>query len=441
MKFRAFLLAMLIIAGMVASGQRSTLELTFTAENNGVHVQLDSIRVMNNTQGGYTMLYWPDTVLSIYYVGISEIINDESAFRVFQNYPNPVADQTTVSLYVPGQDKVSLFITDILGRVILKSERMLDQGVHSFRFTPGSGSLYFFTAQWKGQSSSVKILQTGCNSNPICPLEYTGSETSSPLLKATEEVRDFVFSLGDELLCIGYADDLQSGFLDSPEEYRSYTFEFATNITCPGTPTVEYEGQMYNTIQVFSQCWLKENLNVGIMIPATQLAANNVIIEKYCYNYEPDSCAKYGGLYQWDEMMDYLFQPGTRGICPPDWHIPTDDEWKILEGTVDSQYGIDDPVWDFLGNFRGNDAGRNLKTTTGWYQGNNGTDSFNYSGMPAGYKHLTGYFYAAVGLFWWSSTQGSYSSALDRHLTYNKMGISRQDDGMGYGFSDRCLRD
>jgi uncharacterized protein (TIGR02145 family) len=122
----------------------------------------------------------------------------------------------------------------------------------------------------------------------------------------------------------------------------SYTFQFATNIPCPGMPTVEYEGQVYNTIQIFSQCWLKENLNVGMMIPEAKDQSNNGIIEKYCYNNEPDSCAKYGGLYRWDEMMQYTTQQGTQGICPPGWHLPTDEEWKVLEGAVDSQYGIGD---------------------------------------------------------------------------------------------------
>ncbi|MBP6979046.1 MAG: hypothetical protein KBB71_12115 [Lentimicrobiaceae bacterium] len=40
--------------------------------------------------------------------------------------------------------------------------------------------------------------------------------------------------------------------------------------------------------------------------------------------------------------------------------MPTDNEWKILEGTVDSQYGVDDPEWDRM-EYRGFDAGGNLK--------------------------------------------------------------------------------
>jgi len=38
----------------------------------------------------------------------------------------------------------------------------------------------------------------------------------------------------------------------------------------------------------------------------------------------------------------------------------TDDEWKILEGTVDSQYPVGDTIWNNKG-WRGFDAGLNLK--------------------------------------------------------------------------------
>ena len=85
------------------------------------------------------------------------------------------------------------------------------------------------------------------------------------------------------------------------------------------------------------------------MIHGTMEQSNNGIIEKYCYNNEPDSCTKYGGLYQWNEMMQYTTQQGAQGICPPGWHLPTDEEWKVLEGAVDSQYGIGDPEWDNCG--------------------------------------------------------------------------------------------
>ena len=44
-------------------GQKTTMELTFTAAYNGQYVPLDNILIENLTQGGDTTLNAPDTVL------------------------------------------------------------------------------------------------------------------------------------------------------------------------------------------------------------------------------------------------------------------------------------------------------------------------------------------------------------------------------------------
>ncbi len=261
------------------------------------------------------------------------------------------------------------------------------------------------------------------------------------MLKTIADVQKFLYSFGDELLYICYADVMQSGILNSPQESQTYIFQFATNIPCPGIPTVEYEGQVYNTIQIFNQCWLKENLNVGTMINGTIEQSNNGTIEKYCYNNEPDSCAKYGGLYQWDEMMKYTAQQGTRGICPPGWHVPADEEWKLLEGAVDSQYRIGDDTWDDWEASRGYDSGTNLKGSSGWNYNSNGTDLFGFSGWPGGNRIYGGDFgYAGNYAVWWTSTE-NYDGSWDRVLSYLYPGVGRTHYDKGSGFSVRCLRD
>jgi uncharacterized protein (TIGR02145 family) len=443
MSERFILLAFFAILTLGLYSQRPTMELTFTAVDSAAYIKLDSIKVMNRTQGGDTILFYPDTVLSIYYnTEIPEIPLYMSGFRVFQNFPNPVAEQTTVSLYVPAKDKVSIMVTDILGRMIVKCERVLDQGKHSFRFTPGNGTLNFFTAHWQGNSSSIKILQTGLNSEGTSSIDYLGSEGSSPQLKAMQAIQSFSFAPGDELLYIGYANGLETGMLDNPEESNTCTFQFATNIPCPGSITVEYEGQVYNTIQIFSQCWLKENLNVGEMINGILEQSDNGTIEKYCYNNEPDSCTKSGGLYQWNEMMQYTTQQCAQGICPPGWHLPTDEEWKVLEGAVDSQYGIGDPQWDLNWQPRGYDAGTNLRTTSGWSENGNGTDLFGFSGLPGGDRDHDGGF-SSVSDFggWWTSSETDGFGSWGRDLVYCYEGVYRSGDGEEGGFSVRCLRD
>jgi uncharacterized protein (TIGR02145 family) len=269
-----------------------------------------------------------------------------------------------------------------------------------------------------------------------------GIESAVPVLKGAADIQNFSFSPGDELLYIGYAGGLQSGFLNVPEADETYIFQFATNIPCPGTPVVEYMGKVYNTIQVFGQCWLKENLDAGTMIPVSQEMTNNGLLEKYCYNDHADSCTKYGGLYQWDEMMQYVNQEGARGICPAGWHVPTDEEWKVLEGAVDSQYKIGDPMWDLTSEERGFDAGTNLRTTSGWYEGGNGTDLFGFSCLPGGNRHNLG-FYSLIGEYGYfrTSTESGTFVAWRRNMAAGYSVIERYDGNKMMGHSVRCIKD
>jgi uncharacterized protein (TIGR02145 family) len=427
---------------IITLGQNPVIDLTFTAIDNTAYVQLDSIKVMNRTQGNDTVLFYPDTVLVLdYQVGISVNEFGKDRFQVFQNYPNPVADQTTITLYIPEIDKVSILMTDILGRRIIQTEKMLDRGKHTFRLNPGGENIYFFIAQWKGLSSGIKIQQAGFNSNRAAVLEYIGSDAYSPQLKAIKAIRDFSFSPGDNLVCIGYRDTLQSVMLFSPGESTTYSFQFACNIPCPGTPTVEYEGRVYNTIQIFNQCWMKENLNVGSMINGAQNQTNNSVIEKYCYDNDPANCDTFGGLYQWDEAMQYTTIQGVQGICPPGWHLPTDEDWMQLEGVADSQYRYPDPEWYDIG-YRGFDVGKNLKSTTSWNSGGNGIDKFGFQAMAAGSRYTNGAF-IDMGNYsiFWSSTEIDSDEAWYRILNSDRDESVRYVFAHSIGFSCRCVKD
>lgn len=209
---------------------------------------------------------------------------------------------------------------------------------------------------------------------------------------------------------------------------------------CPGIPTVNYEGQIYSTILVGQQCWLKENLNVGTMIPGDKQMSDNDTIEKYCYENDPSNCALYGGVYSWDEIMQYTSQQASQGICPPGWHIPTDEEWKELEGEADSLYGYPDPEWNGL-NWRGFNAGLNLKYTDGWNSGGNGSDLHGFAGLPGGSLYFDGYFFdlGSIG-YWWTSTESGSDNAIIRALKFDKDEVFRYGNVKEYGFSIRCIK-
>jgi len=195
---------------------------------------------------------------------------------------------------------------------------------------------------------------------------------------------------------------------------------------CPGVPTVTYGGQVYNTVQIGTQCWLKENLNIGTMINGTTNQTNNGIIEKYCHGNNAANCTTYGALYQWDELMQYIIAPGAQGICPTGWHIPTDGDWDILVS--------------YLGGL--NIAGGKMKSTSGWYGGGNGSNSSGFTALPGGYRYNNGNFYnLTTYAYLWSSTQAGSNSAWLRFLTYSNTSISRYSYENNFGCSVRCLKD
>jgi uncharacterized protein (TIGR02145 family) len=182
---------------------------------------------------------------------------------------------------------------------------------------------------------------------------------------------------------------------------------------------------------------MAENLNIGFIIQeSNSTAENNGIIEKFCYEDNSINCNEYGGLYNWDEMMQYDDLEGTQGICPSGWHLPTDEEWKTLEGTVDSQYGIGDTEWNGI-LFRGFDAGQNLKTANNW----NGTNLFGFTALPAGGFDSTFGGWSGMGIssVYWTSTS-SGGGAFYRGLDQSVPKVVRFNSAKTSLMSVRCVK-
>lgn len=342
-------------------GQNS-IRFTFSAVEGSDYFRLDSLRVRNMTQSCDTVLIYPDTVLVINYVGINDSQNSAGGFNMIRNFPNPVTSLSKINLEIPEKDYVNLTLADAAGRILYSASLTLGPGIHRFLFTPPGNGLFIFNASWRGNNCSARILASGVSQGNEFSLKYMCTSGSSNTLKTRRSIAEYLYNPGDELLLTGYGDGLESGFADSPETDQEYIFQFAANIPCPGLDSLLYDGQWYHTIQVFSQCWMKENLNAGIMIPSSQAQTNNGIIEKYCMINNESYCDILGGLYFWNETMQHVLETGGRGICPEGFHVPTDLEWQILEGAVDSELEIGAPGWNASG-WRGTDAGGNLKQT------------------------------------------------------------------------------
>ena len=200
--------------------------------------------------------------------------------------------------------------------------------------------------------------------------------------------------------------------------------------SCEGITTVTYKGKDYNVIQIGSQCWFKENLDVGTMVISDvnlslHQQTDNGIIEKYCYDNDPSYCEIYGGLYEWYETMEYVTAEGTQGICPSGWHIPAKYEFEILENYVN------DNVSKLV------DEG---EPTYGYTP----TNETGFSGLFAGFRQnddedaFGGLNYTA---FFWSSTEVSNIKANSVWFRYSKPNVIYQHDGKYSGESVRCVKD
>lgn len=421
---------------------QNSLTLSFTGVSDTLYFQLESIKVKNLTQGGETTLYYPDTMLILYYTGTLEKPTAPEGFS-FNCYPNPLKESAFVQLYVPSDGQVIITISDMLGRQLLSKDYMLQTGHHQFRIVPGVAGTQLLTASWKGMHETIRLINTSPELHRVPALEYSGplAEKPSSALKSATAVNELPFSDGDILLFIGAAGGLESGIVDSPEVSTAYTFQFATNIPCPGLDSVLYEGQWYHTVQIFSQCWLSENLNVGNMIQGTTNPSNNGIIEKYCFGNTPSICENKGGLYQWEEMMNYTTEEGAQGICPAGFHLPSDEEWKVLEGVADSQYGIGHYIWN-SSNFRGFDVAYNLKAVSGWASGGNGADLEGFKAIPAGYWWENSFFENNTFGIFWTSTSNEAGLPIYRGMRNDMVKIARMLNTYGpIGHSVRCIKD
>jgi uncharacterized protein (TIGR02145 family) len=208
------------------------------------------------------------------------------------------------------------------------------------------------------------------------------------------------------------------------------SFEDTSSFICGNIFTDTRDNQTYNTVEINGRCWMAENLNYGTIVTTTQGQANNSTVEKYCYNNDPTKCNTLGGLYNWNELMDYSTADSAQGICPVGWHVPSDNEWYTLENFLDPT--VNDPT---ATNFRGIDIHTKLMPN-----GSSGMDLL-YCGT---YYQPNGAFYGAgpTNNFgnYATSTQNSNLTWI-RTIIQNEAGVSRTAELKLLGTAVRCIKD
>lgn len=194
----------------------------------------------------------------------------------------------------------------------------------------------------------------------------------------------------------------------------------------PQQTVTDYDGNVYNIVTIGEQNWLQENLKSLHYSDGTEIPG------VVAYNNDDSLGAIYGLLYPWNAAMNNSITPGAQGVCPCDWHVPTDAEWTTLE--------------NYLGG--STIAGGKMKEagTEHWQSPNTGaTNSSGFTGLPAGEFDA----YYTPNKFWllhqaavfWTSTQTNQSQAWERYLSHDNAACGRLAWYKVMKYSIRCIKD
>lgn len=188
----------------------------------------------------------------------------------------------------------------------------------------------------------------------------------------------------------------------------------------------DYDGNVYHTITIGEQVWLQENLK------SLHYSDGTEIPDVVAYNNDDSLAEIYGRLYSWVAAMRDSTQPGVQGVCPCEWHIPTDQEWSQLES--------------YLGGAA--IAGGKMKDTgtTFWNAPNTGaTNISGFTGLPAGefdaYYNPNKFWLLHLAAVFWTSTQINQPQALERYLSHDNAACGRLPWYKVMKYSVRCIKD
>ena len=217
--------------------------------------------------------------------------------------------------------------------------------------------------------------------------------------------------------------------------------------------TDERDGKVYRTVKIGDQIWMAENLDFD---PGQGGSGEDKYDWSWCFDNDPKKCDVAGRLYTWAAAIDSVklandaenpqecgygkncnLPAKVQGVCPPDWHLPTQAEWNTLFLSVGGQYQ--------------STAGKALKSQRGWFIINlsnyffngNGTDEFGFCALPVGVLE-DGFQGDSHFAEFWSSTEAdyiddwAYNACVKNYADGAYIDLPTRKD---VGTSVRCLKD
>lgn len=233
-------------------------------------------------------------------------------------------------------------------------------------------------------------------------------------------------------------------------------FNKAEGFLCGFSSVEDIDGNIYATVIMGDQCWLKENIRTShynngdqIDIPGADNSSwmNNTSGAMAWYNNNESWKNIYGGLY------NYFAVTNPKGICPAGWHVPAHSEWSALLDFVVSN-GHPNVIGDENGAGNAVKSCRKQESPFGgdcntddhprWNADikHHGFDAFGFAGVAPGYRANFGA-YLTIGMrgYHWTITEIDEFMAWAWVLVYNNGAINLENNNKNNGFPVRCIMD
>ena len=302
--------------------------------------------------------------------------------------------------------------------------------------------------------TNFDFIETGNIWEPHSGTWYSGDNTTATISINTEwaDCGGYDFGLDDIMF--------YSGSCSSTESITLTLLPTGDAQPCPGIPTMtDYDGNVYNTVKIGNQCWMKENLKTTHYADGNEIALGEETSLSIPYRYKPgevDVWHEYGYLYNWAAVMNGINSSaanpsGVQGVCPDGWHVPSNAEWAQLTNYLSSE-----PVYQCGSSSEIAKALIFPEEWSWWWDNecnpgysNENTTGFNTTGFsirPAGSYDgdytitINGNYYDfSSHAAFWSSTKSSTRNAWGIQLFCNSSNVYRYYFNKGNGFSVRCV--
>ncbi len=203
-----------------------------------------------------------------------------------------------------------------------------------------------------GDKSSSSVKKEDSSSSAV-----KSSSSAAPKSSSSEEVKQSSSSVVASSSSVTSSETVKSsssydraiafdGTLWRAGAYKTFTDPRDNREYCYIQITGEDTAGKAATIKVMA-----ENLNVGEFVWGFEDQEDDSKIERYCYKNDTANCNKYGGLYQWAEMMQLpsrcntescadLIKPNHQGICPDGWRLLTYNDYYIVVHADNNEDGV-----------------------------------------------------------------------------------------------------